>query len=154
MGAKKKGTGFVRNRSAFKMFGCVLSFLGVGRFVSCLVDKLEEFRSVVVGRKSVADLLSVLRLSNHLLLADLVVCNVDVRASLQIVKLHKSLLGRGFHTAILQSLLRLAQTQVHLKLGLLGNLCLNEQYCLNLAPNEQVQQNPQMLNKVYCTISI
>ena len=154
MEAKKKRTGSARNRSLFKTFGCVLSFLGVGCFVSCLVDELEELRSVVVGRKSVTDLLSVLRLSNHFLLPNLVVRDVDVRASLQIVKLHKSLLGRGFHTAILQSLLRLAQSQVHLKLRLLGNLCLNEQYCLNLAPNERVRQILQLPNKVYCTISI
>jgi len=71
----------------------VLRFFGARRIISRFVDELEELGSVVVGGKGISDLLAILGLADHLLLADLSVRNVDVRPSLQIVKLHKSLLG-------------------------------------------------------------
>lgn len=151
MRSKKKRTGSARNRSSKTVKSC-LGFLGVGRFVSCLVDKLEELGSVVVSRKSVSDLLAILRLADHFLLPDHVVRDIDVRARLQIIKLHKSLLGRGYHTAILQTPLRLAQSQVHLKLRLALILPPNEQYCFNLVGNQAVSQIWRMPDKVYCTI--
>src|SRR5438045_1598728 len=113
----KKRTGSGQNRSLSKMFESVLRFFSVRRFVRCFVDELEKFRSVEIRRKRISNLLSVFGLSNHLLLSNLCVRNVYVRTSLQIVKLHKSLLGRGNLAAFLHSNLRLAQPQVQWKLG-------------------------------------
>jgi hypothetical protein len=88
-----KRTGFIRNRPISNWFVLCLRVFCVGRLVSSFVDELEEFRAVEVSGECVSNLLAIFGLSNHLLLADLVIWNVDMRARLQIVKLHKSLLG-------------------------------------------------------------
>src|SRR4051812_12607613 len=92
MKAEMKRTGFTRNRSISNWCALFLRFLSVGRRVSRFIDELKELRAFEVGGKCVSDLLAVFGLADHLLLADLVIWNVDMRARLQIVKLHKSLL--------------------------------------------------------------
>jgi len=70
--------------------GKSLAFGDVRGLVSGLVHELVERAAVVAGFESVANLFAILRLADHLSLADIRFRYIDVRSSFQIVKLHRT----------------------------------------------------------------
>jgi hypothetical protein len=66
----------------------LLGFLCSGLVIGVLVDELEEFAPLIFSGERVSDLLPRLGLARHLHLANVSIGHVDMRSSLQIVKLH------------------------------------------------------------------